>query len=83
MYPSMTRMVNLKSELEECKKSLSELTHDKLQVETEMARIPDKQRSLNQIKKMRKLEDEMENIEREINQRKSDIRKLTRLINEV
>jgi peptidoglycan hydrolase CwlO-like protein len=63
-----------------CQQKISELLGDKIKIENELFKIPEKQKSLSQINKKKVLEDKLDSVENEINRIKSQIRDLKKQI---
>jgi hypothetical protein len=75
-YPSETKLKNAKNEITFNEEKLSQLMKEKLLVENDLFKLPDRPRTINEINKKRNLEESMNNIENEINDTKFKLRKL-------
>jgi hypothetical protein len=75
-YPSEMKLKVSKNEITFNEEKLSQLLKEKLLLENDLFKLPDKPRTINEINKKRTLQDSMNNIENEINDTKFKLRKL-------
>ena len=75
-YPSEVKLKVSKNEITFNEEKLSQLLKEKLLLENDLFKLPDKPRTINEINKKRTLQETMKNIENEINDTKFKLRKL-------